>query len=245
MALVRLNREVQTNRPKPFKFFNFWTVHPNFLNEVIQSWQPSIKGNLKKVLFLKLKCLKVCLKIINKECYSDISTPVLEKKNELEQIQLYTLRGEDTIEKELFLQNELLSLEEAEGMFLKQKAKVQWLKEGDKCTKIFHSIISGKNKRDTIRILVIDQGRRLESFEGMASEISVFYSCLLGTADSGVKNYEPNLLKNLMQFNLPSNYSFNLVKEVTGEEIKEAIFNQGNDKAPYPDRFTPYFFKKS
>ncbi|KAE8661204.1 hypothetical protein F3Y22_tig00116937pilonHSYRG00119 [Hibiscus syriacus] len=140
--------------------------------------------------------------------------------------------------------NELSSLEEVEVMFLKQKAKVQWLKEGDKCTKFFHSIISSKNKIDNIQILINDQGRRLESFDEMAVEVTEFYSGLLGTVYPGVKNCDPNLLKDLMQFNLPPDYSSNLVNEVTGEEIKEAIFNQGNDKAPVPDGFTPYFFKK-
>ncbi|XP_039029055.1 uncharacterized protein LOC120163114 [Hibiscus syriacus] len=79
----------------------------------------------------------------------------------------------------------------------------------------------------------------------MASEVAKFYSSLLGTEDSRVKNCTPNLLKDLMQFNLPSDVSYNLVKEATDEEIQEAIFNQGNDKAPGPDGFTPYFFKKS
>ncbi|XP_038999482.1 uncharacterized protein LOC120125037 [Hibiscus syriacus] len=208
MALVWINREVQANRPKPFKFFNFWTLHPNFLNEVRQSWQPPIQGNLMKVLFLKLKRLKTSLKTLNKEYYSDLSARVRQKQSDLEQLQLSTLRGRDTIAKELMLQNELLSLEEAERMYLKQKAKVKWLKERDKCTKFFHSIISG-------------------------------------TEDSGVRNCAPNLLKDLLQFNLPSDVSSNLVKEVTDEEIQKAIFIQGNDKAPGPNGFTPYFFKKS
>ncbi|KAE8728774.1 Trans-resveratrol di-O-methyltransferase [Hibiscus syriacus] len=110
-------------------------------------------------------------------------------------------------------------------MFLKQKAKVQWLKEGDKCTKFFHSIISGNNKRDTIRILINDQGRRLESFDEMAAKVTKFYSGLLGTADPGVKNCDPNLLKDLMQFNLPPDYSSNLVKEVSGEEKSNKSFS--------------------
>ncbi|XP_038999036.1 uncharacterized protein LOC120124424 [Hibiscus syriacus] len=190
MALVWINREAQANRPKPFKIFNFWTLHPNFLNEVQQSRQLTIQGNPMKILFQKLKRLKACLKIINKECYSDISARVRQKRSELEQLQLSTLIGEHTIEKELMLQNELLSLEEVEG----------------------------KTKRDTIRILVNDQGRRLESFDEIASEVTEFYSSLLDV-------------------------SSNIVNEVTDEEIQEAIFNQRNDKAHGPDGFTPYFFK--
>ncbi|XP_039039689.1 uncharacterized protein LOC120177707 [Hibiscus syriacus] len=93
-------------------------------------------------------------------------------------------------------------------------------------------------------MLIDDQGRRLESFDEMATEVTEFFSGLLGNADPGVKNCDHNLLKDLMQFNLPPYYSSNLVKAVTDEEIKEANFNQGNEKALGPDGFTPYFFKK-
>ncbi|XP_038994199.1 uncharacterized protein LOC120118111 [Hibiscus syriacus] len=44
---------------------------------------------------------------------------------------------------------------------------------------------------------------------------------------------------------MPTDLSSNLTKDVTTEEIKEAIFAQGNDKAPGPDSYTPLFFKKA
>ncbi|XP_039070178.1 uncharacterized protein LOC120217004 [Hibiscus syriacus] len=84
-------------------------------------------------------------------------------------------------------------------MFLRQKAKLHWLKEGDKCTKFFHSIIVTKNKRQTIRVLVNNRGERLESFDEMSSEILEYFKTLLGTKDSNVKEYPPTLLKDLMQ----------------------------------------------
>lgn len=36
-----------------------------------------------------------------------------------------------------------------------------------------------------------------------------------------------------------------MVREVTNDEIKEAMFSIGNDRAPGPDGFTSAFFKKS
>ncbi|XP_039009388.1 uncharacterized protein LOC120137798 [Hibiscus syriacus] len=231
MALVWLNKEVQANRPKPFKFFNFWTLHPSFNHEVQQSWQQAIQGNPMQVLFYKLKRLKGCLKRLNIDCYSDISTRVKQKKSELELQQLSTLRGDDALAKELTLQNELKSLKEAELMFLKQKAKAQWLKEGDRCTKFFHSIVAAKNKRDTIRLLVDERGSRLESFDDMASEVINYFKSLIGTEDPAVTNCDPDILKDLLQYKLPIEATSDLVKGVSTEDIKTAIFNQGNDKA--------------
>ncbi|XP_038996334.1 uncharacterized protein LOC120120892 [Hibiscus syriacus] len=210
MAMVWTSKETQTNRPKPFKFFNFWTKHPNYLEVVQSSWQLPIHGNPLQKLFLKLKRLKPCLNKLNKDNYNDISARVRLKRTELEQIQISILNLHNSIEKELTVQKELFALEDNEFMFLKQKAKVRWIKDGDKCTKLFHTAIASKFKRDTIRVLINNEGKRLESYDEMANETSSEFT-----------------------------------KTVSVEEIKEALFIQGNDKAPGPDGFTPMFFKNS
>ncbi|XP_039011021.1 uncharacterized protein LOC120140024 [Hibiscus syriacus] len=157
------------------------TQHPNFLNVVNQSWQCPSVGNPMQILFTKLKRLKAHLKDLNHTFYSDLSHRVNQKRIELEQNQLKTLRGEAVIEEDLYLQRELKTLEDAEAMFLKQKAKT----------------------------------------------------------------LDPHLLQDLLQPSLPTNSTTDLIKDVLRDEIKEAFFIQGNDKAPGPDGFTPLFFKKS
>ncbi|KAE8662687.1 Arabinogalactan peptide 20 [Hibiscus syriacus] len=52
MAILWLYEELSVNKPKPFKFFNFWTLHPSFMIEVRQSWHDSAQGNRTKLLFL-------------------------------------------------------------------------------------------------------------------------------------------------------------------------------------------------
>ncbi|XP_038991893.1 uncharacterized protein LOC120115197 [Hibiscus syriacus] len=182
MTLVWLNKEAHTNRPKPFKFFNFWSNHHSFLDEVRLSWQQPIHGNPIQAFFLKLKRLKPCLQALSKNSYNNLSARVKLKKTELEQVQISTLKGTGPLDMDLSVQNELAALEEAENLFLKKKSKVKWLKEGDKCTKYFHSIIATKNKNDTIRVLINAQGKRLKSFEDMASEVLDFFKHQLGFA---------------------------------------------------------------
>ncbi|KAE8682295.1 DNA polymerase eta, putative isoform 3 [Hibiscus syriacus] len=155
------------------------------------------------------------------------------------------LLGTGPLEKELSIQNELAALEEAEKLFLRQKSKVKWFKEGDKCSKYFHSVMATKNKNDTIRVLINAQGKRLESFEDKSSEALEFFKHQLGTIDPNLQQTDPHFLKNLLQFNMHAELSSDLVKNISNEEIKEAIFSQGNDKSPGPDGFTPLFFKRS
>ncbi|XP_038996529.1 uncharacterized protein LOC120121165 [Hibiscus syriacus] len=243
MAFTWLDKEIPTNRPKPFKFFNFWTLHPNFLREFNQSWQTEFHGNPMRILFLKLKHLKLSLKILNKSSYSDISSRVKQKRIDLEQQQLVSLKGEDSIDIELQIQQDLLALEETELLFLKQKAKLNWIKEGDKSSKFFHSAVAVKNKKDTIRMLIDDQGSRLESFDSMAAEVLNFFTELIGKPDPRIKEIDQNFLKEILNYSIPQDLAPSLVKEVTPEEINEAILGQGNEKSLGPDGFTPYFFQ--
>ncbi|KAE8691842.1 Bifunctional dTDP-4-dehydrorhamnose 3,5-epimerase/dTDP-4-dehydrorhamnose reductase [Hibiscus syriacus] len=245
LALVNLNKEIQFNKPKPFKIFNCWTLHHIFLNIFSQYWYPPCQGNPMKKLFLKLKRLKSNLKQLNKESFSDISARVREKQEEIEKQKLLSLRGLEPIEKELRLQRELKTLEDAEAMFLKKKAKTYWLKEWDKNSKFFYYVIATKNKKDTIRALIDHQGRRLDTFKDMSTEIIKFFKNLLDSTDPKVTNCSVNLLKDLLN-PIPRSENYQgITNEVTSQEIYKAIYGQGNDKAPGPDGYTPLFFNKA
>ena len=56
---------------KPFKVFNIWTKHPDFLSTVEGSWYEPIMGSPMVILQNKLKRLKSCLKIFSKLHYDD------------------------------------------------------------------------------------------------------------------------------------------------------------------------------
>ncbi|XP_039069847.1 uncharacterized protein LOC120216524 [Hibiscus syriacus] len=95
--------------------------------------------------------------------------------------------------------------------------------------------MASKNKRDTIRFLLDDRGNRLETFDAMANEVTSFYNKFLGIADPLVKDMDSSILQELLNFSFPTEASPSLVKEVSAEEIKNALFNQGNEKAHVPN----------
>ncbi|XP_038994260.1 uncharacterized protein LOC120118220 [Hibiscus syriacus] len=125
------------------------------------------------------------------------------------------------------------------------KTQIQWLKKGDKCSKYFHSVIASKNKRETIRVLVNEQGSKLDDFDDMSSEVIQFFKNQLGNTDSNVKDNDPNVLKNLLNLNLSLEALAYLDKNITDEEIKDVFFSQGNDRAHRPDGYTHFFFKST
>ncbi|XP_039001503.1 uncharacterized protein LOC120127716 [Hibiscus syriacus] len=79
----------------------------------------------------------------------------------------------------------------------------------------------------------------------MSKEVISFYSNLIGTTDNMVKDIDPNLLKDLLNYSMPYEASSSLVKEITKEEIQKVVFCQGNDKALGLDGYTLFFFKNS
>ncbi|KAE8729811.1 Vacuolar protein sorting-associated protein 32-like protein 1 [Hibiscus syriacus] len=80
---------------------------------------------------------------------------------------------------------------------------------------------------------------------GSWNVLTNYDSAINGDTDPKVQPPDPFTLRNLLQIHLPTEVITDLIKNVTIDEIKEALFNQGNDKAPGPDGFTPLFFKHS
>ena len=61
LALIML-QQVSDSPPKPFRFFNFWTKHAQFLKLVEDSWVKPCSGDPMKILHEKLKRMKQELK---------------------------------------------------------------------------------------------------------------------------------------------------------------------------------------
>ncbi|GJV92055.1 putative RNA-directed DNA polymerase, eukaryota, reverse transcriptase zinc-binding domain protein [Tanacetum coccineum] len=127
-----------------------------------------------------------------------------------------------------------------EERFLKQKAKIEWLEVGDSNSSYFHKSVKCKNQRSRI-----DSIRDNEDNE---------VTCTL-VADCFVKHYHQFLgvsvecddlnTVDLFPKCITSETSMNMVRNITNKEIKTAMFNIGDDRAPGPDGFTSAFFKKS
>ena len=59
-------------KPRPFKFFNMWTLSSAFLEVVQREWQVQVEGCAMFKVVIKLKKLKKELKKLNKEKFLDI-----------------------------------------------------------------------------------------------------------------------------------------------------------------------------
>lgn len=75
--------------PRPFRFLNAWTLHPNFLPFVEKLWKEhDVEGWARFKLFKKITEFKLALKQWNNEVFGNVNTKLKQAKNELHKIDL-------------------------------------------------------------------------------------------------------------------------------------------------------------
>ncbi|GKB10859.1 RNA-directed DNA polymerase, eukaryota, reverse transcriptase zinc-binding domain protein [Tanacetum coccineum] len=98
------------------------------------------------------------------------------------------------------------ALKDKSNMFM-QKAKVDWLKDGDRNTKFFHKIIKSRMHKGRIMFVCNEKGDRFENDK---------------VAEQFVKHFQEFLGK----------------KDVITKNLKNAMFDIDDNKAPRPDGYT-------
>ncbi|KAL0421051.1 UNVERIFIED_CONTAM: Retrovirus-related Pol polyprotein from type-2 retrotransposable element R2DM [Sesamum latifolium] len=138
------------------------------------------------------------------------------------------------------LRGKAVFLAEAERQFYYQKAKVHFLKMGDRNTKFFHDIVKRNVARSSILAITKSDSTVVTSAADIGHEFVAYYTSLLGTevqtlqVDNDVFEWGPKL---------SSEHALELCRAVTLLEVKEAIFHISDNKAPGPDGFSACFFK--
>lgn len=230
---------------KTFKFFNMWASHPDFLPLVSDVWGTTVYGTSQFTLCQKLKFLKGELKSLDNLHFSHITSRVRAVTTELEQNQLLLDQDpSDSVLRENVkaLRAKASFLSEAERSFLSQKAKCDFLTKSDKNTKFFHSIVKRNRGRNYISSIIGRNGVTTTTSEQVASEFEGFYFDLFGVESHRIST-DPSVFS--CGPRLSDCDVANLIRPILPSEVKHAIFDIGDDKAPGPDGFSSGFFKKS
>ncbi|GJS12845.1 hypothetical protein Tco_0407317 [Tanacetum coccineum] len=167
--------------PKTFKFANVVTTFPRFKEVVKEGWNAQFHGFYMFSVVKKLKLLK---KPLHKLLYEkgNLHDNVNRLRIEMERVQAdldvdpfnQVLRDEEAVYVRAF--TDALIMEES---FLKQKAKVEWLKVRDSNSAYFHKSVKGRTSRNRIDV-VTDVGGDLIMGDGVPAAFVSHYKAFLG-----------------------------------------------------------------
>nr|GEX92439.1 hypothetical protein [Tanacetum cinerariifolium] len=119
--------------------------------------------------------------------------------------------------------NEALLMDER---FLKQKAKIEWLWVGDSNSSYFYKVVKGRINRSQIDAVTNSYGLLFEANHVPMAFVD-HYSAFLGQQGVTSKLNTHNIFIK----KLDSNVALDMIKTMTTQEVKDAIFSMGNDKS--------------
>ncbi|GJY26444.1 RNA-directed DNA polymerase, eukaryota, reverse transcriptase zinc-binding domain protein, partial [Tanacetum coccineum] len=230
-------------KKKSFKFANFVADKKKSMELVDKHWQEDIEGYhmfrvTKKLKFLKKHIKK--LQWMNGDIFARVDILKSKLKNAQNDVCKFPF---DSKKKELAVAileefNEALSDEEK---FLSQKAKVDWLCEGDINSAYFHKVVKGRRNGNRVMSINNVMGDSVKGSK-IADEFVKHFENFLGQA---VLVQHLDSLGNIFTKTLTNEEADAMVKDVSEQEIKTTMFSIDDCKASGPDGYTTCFKKKA
>ncbi|KAJ9561591.1 hypothetical protein OSB04_006751 [Centaurea solstitialis] len=224
-----------------FKFDNFLVNDPQFLDTVKRHWDVEIEGTFMYRVTSKLKSLKAPLRKL-RSAYGNLSAMSASLKEELDIAQLAADLDPGNVELEVDVMHIRDAYQKscwADFSATRQRAKVRWLSEGDANTRFFHKVLQERQHSKHLHSICNLDGVYVFDDHVPLAFIDHFIS-IIGTTDTSVI---PSLPEDLFTRHLSIAQANHMIRRVQDDEIKDALFSIGNDKAPGSDGFSSKFFK--
>ncbi|KAK4384670.1 hypothetical protein Sango_3037600 [Sesamum angolense] len=135
-----------------------------------------------------------------------------------------------------------LKASKLDQVMLRQRAKLQWLKGGDQCSKIFFRRVATRRANKRVFQISDDDGNEQTDPTVISSIFMDFFQGLLGEERTD-RAIDLQYLCPWARYILTDDEAWALIRPVTTDEVKTAFFDIEEDKAPGPDGFSSGFFK--
>ena len=139
------------------------------------------------------------------------------------------------------LHAELITKQKEEDLYWRQRAKENWIKDGDQNTRFFHASANQKKKASVITAIKDEQGRNWETEDQIGEAFIQYFQNLFTTSG-------PRQMHNVLaEVDRRVSRSMNdaLLKDFTVEEEGAALQQMAPLKAPGPDGFSACFSQKN
>ncbi|OIS97554.1 hypothetical protein A4A49_07321 [Nicotiana attenuata] len=181
-----------------FRYFNMWSLAPEYKEKVKQGWKTNKNGTKIYELVGKFNSLKSKLRQLNKEKFSHIEKQIDQVQEELMHCQQRLKQkplNQELQEEETRLIKKYKRLKEDRNQYLSQKSKVQWLKKGDLNTKYFHSMMKARRNINRVFSITDSEGVNETEIDAIAKGFIDFYTTLFGTSNRKREHVNSGLVR--------------------------------------------------
>ncbi|XP_050211903.1 uncharacterized protein LOC126662059 [Mercurialis annua] len=228
--------------PKPFRSMDIWWDHPEFSSFVGSSWELIFAADSSLPLVRRLKHLRERIKTWNLEVFGDQNKKHADLIAEASQLDnIADSRALSDAEKDRFaaVKNNLWIVEKRLESLWLQKFRLNWTLKGDRNSKFFHTTASIHYRNNQITAISVGDAVFTEP-DDIRFQIRAFYSSLYA------KSHEVSVDLSGLDFkSLSSEQAACLICPFHEDEIIAALNSCNETKAPGPDGFNYYFYKRA
>ena len=223
---------------KPFGFEAMWIKDDRCEGAIHEAWDKFSTADLIGNVLLKVSNYQTHLSEWNKKVFGNVQRTLEKKRRELEQAEHVAAWGGGCGRlKEL--NAEIRRLTDMEDCMWNQRAKVDWLHDGDKNTKYFHCRSTERNKRNYISGLENELGFWVEEESQIGGMLVQYFSNLF--TSSNPINLDLVLEGVLPVVNDEMNEGLN--RPFEPNEVQGTLKQMEVGTAPGSDGLPPLFYK--
>ncbi|PON51292.1 hypothetical protein PanWU01x14_217610, partial [Parasponia andersonii] len=242
-CLVILDTSPPSWGPAPFRFENAWVEH-KFSKKDFEKWwkEISVQGCEGYKWMARLKQIRICLKKWNTEVFGDLrllESALLKKVSALDVLEGSEDWNEQTREERVLLKSELHEILFKKDRAARQKVKIQWAKEGDAKTKLFHRMLNAQKSRNFISKIELENGEILNREEDIVRE--KWWGFCESLYSKGERQFIG--IEGLEWAEISDSMSTWLEGPFLEAKIKAAVFECEGEKASGPDGFSLLVFQ--
>ncbi|KAL0318219.1 UNVERIFIED_CONTAM: Transposon TX1 uncharacterized protein [Sesamum calycinum] len=227
-----------------FHFDNYLTLSLGFIASVQDIWRHHIVGTPMYSIIRKLKALKPIFRQ-QRKMKGDLSANVKLVGEFLEITQrLLQEDGHDPLL--LYLEQccrlVFLKAVKIEQVMLQQRAKIQWMKGGDQCSRVFFRKVAIRRANKRIFQISDKAGNTFTEPHDISNEFVAYYQRLLG-GDRTDRAIDLRYLRPWARHIVTDEEASLLIRPITKDDVKTTVFDIEEDRAPGPDGYSSGFFK--
>ncbi|GMI64491.1 hypothetical protein HRI_000118400 [Hibiscus trionum] len=223
-----------SNRTHHFRFEAAWLTEESCESEFQNLWHSS-SGNLPDKLREVGRGLEEWFRKITKE--KKIPVHVLKQRLQ----DLNDLQPTDEILEEILETKIAINLEaDREELYWEQRARSNWLKNGDRNTKLFHSFASSHRRKNRISCLRNDDNENITSDRGIQDVAYKFFKSLFTSQGCD----DPKQILDGIIPSITQEMNVVLMEKFTKDDVLEAVRSMGPLKAAGDDGLGVIFYQR-